>query len=46
MVDTRGLPLRVMVTPAGPHDSRAAKKVLFRLRLMHWEITIVRADRA
>ncbi len=46
MVDTRGLPLRVMVTPAGLHDSRAAKEVLFRLRLMHREITIVRADRA
>ncbi|WP_326809835.1 IS5 family transposase [Streptomyces scopuliridis] len=46
VVDTRGLPLLVMVTPADPHDSAAAKEVLFRLRLMHPEITIVGADRA
>ncbi|KAF2776936.1 transposase [Streptomyces sp. OM5714] len=46
VVDTRGLPLMVMVTPASLYDSRAAKEVLFRLRLMHPEITIVRADRA
>ncbi len=35
-----------MVTPADLHDSHAAKKVLFRLRLMHPEITIVWADSA
>jgi transposase len=46
VVDTRGLPLFVMVTPADLHDSAAAKEVLFRLRLMHPEITIVWADRA
>lgn len=46
VVDTRGLPLFVMVTPADLHDSAAAKEVLFRLRLMHPEITLVRADRA
>lgn len=47
VVDTRGLPLLVMVTPADLHDSAgAAKELLFRLRLMHPEITIVRADSA
>ncbi|MEU3902077.1 IS5 family transposase [Streptomyces sp. NPDC045251] len=46
VVDTRGLPLLVMVTPADLHDSAAAKEVLFRLRLMHPEITIVWADSA
>ncbi|MFF3350961.1 IS5 family transposase [Streptomyces sp. NPDC002779] len=46
VVDTRGLPLMVMVTPADLHDSAAAKEVLFRLRLMHPEITIVWADSA
>lgn len=44
--DSRGLPLMVMVTPADLHDSAAAKEVLFRLRLMHPEITLVWADRA
>jgi hypothetical protein len=29
---THGLPLLVMVTPADPHDSAAAKEILFRLR--------------
>lgn len=46
VVDTRGLPLLDMVTPADLHDSAAAKEVLFRLRLMHPEITIVWADSA
>lgn len=45
-MDTRGLPLMVMVTPADLHDAAAAKEVLFRLRLMHPEITIVWADSA
>lgn len=45
MVDTRGLPLTVMVTPADLHNSQAAKEVLFRLRLIHPEITILWADR-
>lgn len=46
VVDTRGLPLLVMVTPADLTDRDAAKEVLFRLRLMHPEITIVWADSA
>ncbi|MFF4085244.1 IS5 family transposase [Streptomyces sp. NPDC001777] len=46
VVDTKGLPLMVMVTPADLHDSAAAKEVLFRLRLTHPEITLVWADRA
>lgn len=35
-----------MVTPADMTDRDAAKEVLFRLRLMHPEITIVWADSA
>ncbi|GAA0906959.1 hypothetical protein GCM10009574_099630 [Streptomyces asiaticus] len=46
VVDTRGLPLLVMVTPADLHDSAAAREVLFRLCLMHPKITIVWADSA
>ncbi|MFB7508500.1 IS5 family transposase [Streptomyces broussonetiae] len=46
VVDTKGLQLFVMVTPADMHDSQAAREVLFRLRLMHPEITIVWADLA
>jgi transposase len=46
VVDTRGLPLFVMVTPADMTDRNAAKEVLFRLRLMHPEISIVWADSA
>ncbi|MFD8474292.1 IS5 family transposase [Streptomyces globisporus] len=46
VVDTKGLPPMVMVTPADLHDSAAAKEVLFRLRLTHPEITLVWADRA
>lgn len=46
IVDAKGLPLFVMVTPANLHDSVAAREVLFRLRLMHPEITIVWADLA
>lgn len=46
VVDTKGLLLFVMVTPADVHDSQAAREVLFRLRLMHPEITIVWADSA
>lgn len=44
VVDTKGLPLFVLVTPADMTDREAAKEVLFRLRLMHPEITIVWAD--
>lgn len=46
VVDTRGLPLLVRVTPADLSDCDAAKEVLFRLRLMHPEITIIWADSA
>ncbi|HWU08981.1 MAG TPA: IS5 family transposase [Streptomyces sp.] len=46
VVDTRGLPLLVMVTPASLTDRDAAKELLLRLRLMHPEITIVWADSA
>ncbi|MEU8960325.1 IS5 family transposase [Streptomyces sp. NPDC048491] len=46
IVDAKGMPLFVMVTPANLHDSVAAREVLFRLRLMHPEITIVWADLA
>lgn len=46
VVDTHGLLLFVMVTPADLSDRDAAKEVLFRLRLMHPEITIVWADSA
>src|SRR5690242_18621195 len=44
VVATKGLPLSVMVTPADMTDRDAAKEVLFRPRLMHPEITVVRAD--
>ncbi|MFJ3439512.1 IS5 family transposase [Streptomyces cyaneofuscatus] len=46
VVDTRGLPLMVMVTPASLSDRDAAKEILFRLRLTRPEITIVWADSA
>ncbi|MER5577065.1 IS5 family transposase [Streptomyces massasporeus] len=46
VVDTKGLLLFVMVTPADMTDRDAAKEVLFRLRLMHPEITIAWADSA
>ena len=46
VVDLNGLPLFVLVTPADVQDRDAAKEVLFRLRLMHPEITIVWADSA
>jgi transposase len=46
VVDTRGLPLLVMVTPADMHDSVAGRELLFRLRLTHPEIAIVWADLA
>jgi hypothetical protein len=44
VVDTKGLQLFVMVTPADMTDRDAAKEVLFRLRLMHPEITIAWAN--
>ncbi|WP_100580089.1 IS5 family transposase [Streptomyces sp. CB01201] len=46
VVDTRGLVLLVMVTPADIQDRDAAKEILFRLHLMHPEIATVWADSA
>lgn len=43
-MDTKELPLFVMATPTDMTDRDAAKEVLFRLRLMYPEITIVWAD--
>lgn len=45
-VDTRGLPVMMMVTPASIHDAHAARDFLFRLRLAHPEVTLVWADSA
>lgn len=45
-VDTRGLPVMMMVTPASVHDAHAARDFLFRLRLAHPEVTLVWADSA
>lgn len=44
VVDTKGLPLFVLVTPADMTDREAAKEMLFRLQQMHPDITIVWAD--
>jgi hypothetical protein len=46
VVDTRGLPFMIMVTPVDLHDAAAAKQVLFRMRRMHPETTIVWAHSA
>ncbi|MFD8229943.1 transposase, partial [Streptomyces massasporeus] len=46
VVGARGLPLMVMVTPADLHDLAPAEAVLFRLRPMHPDVTLVWADRA
>ncbi|MFE5038627.1 transposase [Streptomyces sp. NPDC056683] len=45
VIDLCGLPLMVMVTPTDLHAS-VVQEVLFRLRLMHPEITSVQGDRA
>ncbi|MFI0451906.1 transposase [Actinomadura sp. 6N118] len=46
VVDSGGLQVMVMVTPAHYSDRDVAREVLFRLRLTHPEITIVWADSA
>ncbi|MGW6791605.1 IS5 family transposase [Streptomyces chartreusis] len=46
IVDMRGMPLSVMVTPASPHDSISARDQLFRLSLTHPEVTVAWADSA
>lgn len=43
IVDLKGLPLFVMVTPADMHDNVAAREAFFRLRLMDHEITMASA---
>jgi transposase len=46
VVDTRGLLLMVMVTPANLSDRDAARDLLVRLRLLHPQLTLVWADSA
>ncbi|MGW0819107.1 IS5 family transposase [Streptomyces viridiviolaceus] len=45
-VDLRGTPVMMMVTPASLHDAHAVKDFLFRLRLMHPEVTLTWAASA
>jgi transposase len=45
-VDTKGFPVMIMVTPADMQDRDAARELLWRLRLMHPQITRVWADSA
>ncbi|MFG3296591.1 IS5 family transposase [Streptomyces sp. NPDC048179] len=46
LTETHGLPLDVMVTSAGLHDSKPAKDLLTRARRLHPELAIVWADSA
>ncbi|MFD6286326.1 IS5 family transposase [Streptomyces sp. NPDC060205] len=46
LTETHGLPLDVMVTSAGLHDSNPAKELLLRARRRHPELAIVWADSA
>jgi len=45
-VDTKGLPVMIMVTPANMTDRDAARELLFRLRVTQPQITQVWADSA
>ncbi|MDT0485247.1 IS5 family transposase [Streptomyces doebereineriae] len=45
-VDTRGLPMFVMVTTAGINDGPLGRDMLLRLRLAHPEVTLAWADSA
>ncbi|MFI0155929.1 transposase [Streptomyces lydicus] len=45
-VDTKGMPVMIMVTPADMTDRAAAREMLWRLRLTHPQITQVWADSA
>ncbi|MGW0705430.1 transposase [Streptomyces sp. NPDC002643] len=45
-VDTRGLPVMMMATPADIHDAHATRDFLFRLCLAHPEVALVWADSA
>ncbi|RBQ16736.1 IS5 family transposase [Spongiactinospora rosea] len=46
LVDGGGLPVAVMVTPAGTPDREVARELLWRARLTHPEITLTWADGA
>jgi transposase len=46
VVDTKGLMLGVMVTPAGQPDRDAARELLARLRMLHPQLTLVWGDSA
>ncbi|NDU72258.1 transposase [Actinomadura sp. DSM 109109] len=46
VVDTKGMMLAVMVTPAGQPDRDAAREMLALLRIMHPQPTVVRGDSA
>ncbi len=46
VVDTRGLPILVLVTPADLHDKHVARDVLTRVRLSNPQLTQVWADSA
>ena len=46
LAETHGLPLDIMVTSAGLHDSKPAKELLIRARRRHPELAIVWADSA
>jgi transposase len=46
VVDTRGMLMMVMVTPAGQPDRDAARDLLARLRLLHPQLTLVWGDSA
>ncbi|MGV2918818.1 IS5 family transposase [Streptomyces alfalfae] len=45
-VDTHGLPVMILVTPADMSDRDAARELLWRLRLAHPQLVQVFADRA
>ncbi|WP_171074908.1 transposase [Nonomuraea basaltis] len=41
VVDTKGLMLAVMVTPAGQPDRDAVRELLARLRMLHPQLTLI-----
>ncbi len=46
VVDTFGLLMTVMVTPAGQPDRDAARELLARLRMLHPQLTLIWGDSA
>ncbi|MFI7132079.1 hypothetical protein ACIBQ1_40830 [Nonomuraea sp. NPDC050153] len=44
VVDTFGLLMTVMVTPAGQPDRNAARELLARLRMLHPQLTLIWGD--